>query len=105
MVSHNNSGVTVVVPAYKAIDTLQATIESCCGDKVIDQLIIVCNGDFETYDFASKMQNLYKDKIDIRVLPPLNILLTASQNWTRACELSKSKYTKLLCADDLVMPN
>jgi hypothetical protein len=103
--SDGKSGVTVVVPAFKAVNTLHATIESCCGDEVIDQLIIVCNGDIETFHLASKIRDSYKDRINIQVIPPLNYLLTASQNWTRACELSNSKYTKLLCADDLVTPN
>ena len=92
--------VTVVIPAYAASKTLEKTVRS-----VINQtypafaIIVVVNGFDGTLKEAERIVELFAGS-PIIVFPPEQNVLSASENWTRASLLSKSKYTKLLCADD-----
>lgn len=103
MQSDNDSRVTVVIPAYKATETLRAAVYSCVDENPVDRVIIVCNGDVETFELSCKLKNELASKLNIDIIPPADKLLSAAENWTRACLQSKSKYTKLMCADDLLL--
>ena len=97
--------VTVVIPAYSASKSIHKTVKSAIDQTYAPKCIVIAvNGQDETIVEALKIRETYS-QISICVLYPLTHVLTASENWTRASQSSSTKYTKLLCADDVLHPS
>jgi len=100
-----DGAVTVVIPAYKASKTLGNTLHSVFKQTVFpEKIIVVVNGNDETYNTAVSIKNHCPSEIIFEVIEPENSVLPVALNWTKASRLSDSEYTKLLCADDILEP-
>ncbi len=100
-----NNEVTVVIPAYKAGRTLKSTVQSVSAQSLLpSEVIIVVNGNDETLKVALEVKSEYS-KLNIKVLAPEEETIGVDLNWNKASESSQTKYTKLLCADDILEQN
>jgi glycosyltransferase involved in cell wall biosynthesis len=95
--------ISVIIPAYKAQDTILETLKSLVGQRHLGEVVICLNDSGETLAALDRLPEMVS-QLPIRIEASLDRILPADENWTRACNLAKFPYTKLLCADDTLEP-
>ena len=95
--------ISVVIPVRNGMPYLPETVNSVLPQLSDDDELIIhenfsSDGTVEYLEELAKQTKTSKIKI-IHANKPLS----AAENWTQAVLMSKGKYTKILCADDLVL--
>ena len=96
----NNPLVSICIPCYNAADFIAETIQSVLDQTYQNIEIIICDdrSTDNTLDvvrrFEDKRIQLYENEKN----------LGCSGNYNRVLSYAKGKYTKLLCADDIITP-
>lgn len=95
--------ISVCIPTYNYGKFIADSIDSVILQTFKNfELIIVDNcSDDETEEIVKKYINIYDNIKYFR--NKTNVGMTA--NWNRCLELSSGEYVKILCADDLLLPN
>lgn len=99
--STDNPVVSVVIPCHNSESTIQKTISSVINQTYSNLEIIIYNNC--SSDLTAKLVLNFQDP-RIRYYSS-NSLLTMSQSWTAATNLSTGAYVLLLCSDDLLQGN
>lgn len=95
--------VSVVVPSYLGERTLIRALNSVVNDPGLLEIIVAVNGEDGSVELLEDFQQAFP-YLKMVILPPESRVLSAGENWTRACAAANGQYIKLLCADDTVMP-
>lgn len=97
---HNQTLVSVCIPAYRAESYLASTIDSVLAQTHTNWELIVL--DNNSPDRTGEIARSYDDK---RIRVERNTTtLEMGDNWNAVSELATAPYLKLLCADDLIHP-
>ncbi len=91
--------ISLVVPVKNGMPHLPATIQSIIDNSPHNAEIIVRNN-ASTDETAAYLKTLKDSRLRIYATETPE---TASENWTAACQLAKGKYTKIVCADDIIL--
>lgn len=91
---------SIVIPVYDGMPYLQETLDSALGQLTSDMEVIVRNNGSKDGTVA------YLDSIqDARVkVVHSDHTVSAGRNWSEVCHQATGTYTKVLCADDIVLP-
>jgi glycosyltransferase involved in cell wall biosynthesis len=93
--------ISICIPVYNGARFIEMTINSVLEQDFSDfEIVVLDNASTdETHELITSFQDsritIYRND---RVLP-------AHSNWSEVVRLAKSPWTKLLCADDLLIPN
>lgn len=96
---HMKPGVSVVIPVRNGMPYLEETLMSVrCQTRTADEVIVIDNRSTDgTREFLST-------QTDIEVVTqPSGV--SAPANWTTAVRTATRSFVKILCADDLLLPN
>lgn len=91
---------SVVIPVYNGMPYLRDTLESVLPQLTSEMELIVRNNG-STDDTAAYLASLADPRI--RVVHCTETV-SAGQNWSTICRLATGTFTKVLCADDTVLP-
>ena len=98
----NNPRVSVVVPAYRNLDFLGATLDSILAQDYEDYELVVA--DHSSSDGSEALLARYSGHPRVRVLSPTPAGGGALANWNRVSEHARGELIKLVCGDDLIAP-
>lgn len=91
---------SVVIPVYNGMPYLRDTVESVLPQLTTDmELIVRDNG--STDGTAAYLASLADPRIRVEHCTET---VSAGQNWSAVCRLATGTFTKVLCADDTVLP-
>lgn len=93
--------VSVVIPLYNGMVYLQKTLNSVLTQTYPNVEVVITDGG-STDGSREWLESFNTTPIVKGFLPNGS---GAAANWTYACELSRGKYIKLLCQDDLIYPH
>lgn len=91
---------SVVIPVKNGMPYLKETIDSVLAEHEVDLEIII--SDDHSIDGTSDYLKTLKDP-RIRIVQP-HKSMKVDQHWSFVTSLATGTYTKLLCADDLILP-
>ena len=95
--------VSICIPAYNNAQHIGETIESVLAQTFTDfELVIV---DDNSKDNTVEVVQEYMKKDSRVVLYQNEKNLGMSGNWNRCVEMTKGEFVKLICADDILMPD
>lgn len=94
--------VSVVVPAYRNVDYLAATVDSILAQDYDDYELVVA--DHSSGDGSDALLARYAGHPRVRVLSPTPAGGGALANWSRVSEHARGELIKLVCGDDLIAP-
>lgn len=94
------STISVCVPAYNAARTLEATLRSVLSNDIDLEVVILDNA---SRDATGSIARSFDDE-RIRIFRN-DAVLPIGANWNKLVELSTGDLVKVVCADDLVMPD
>lgn len=92
--------VSVVVPAYRNLEYLSATLDSILCQDYDDYELVVA--DHSSGDGTEALLARYADHPRVRVLSPTPAGGGALANWNRVSEQARGQFVKLVCGDDLI---
>lgn len=93
------ASISVCVPAYNAVRTLDATMRSILDQDMDFDVLVLDNA---TEDGTADVAHSFEDP-RIRVVRNPEVLPIGA-NWNKAVELSTGDLVKIVCADDLLWP-
>ncbi|KOS57032.1 glycosyltransferase family 2 protein [Rhodococcus rhodochrous] len=93
------ASISVCVPAYDAVRTLDATMRSILDQDVDLDVLVLDNA---TEDGTADIARSYDDS-RVRVVRN-DAVLSIGDNWNKAVSLSTGTLVKIVCADDLLRP-
>jgi glycosyltransferase involved in cell wall biosynthesis len=93
--------VSVVIPLYNGMAYLQESLHSVLTQTYPNVEIVITDGG--STDGSREWLESFTTNLVVKGFLPDGS--GAAANWTHACELSRGKYVKLLCQDDLIYPN
>lgn len=93
--------VSICIPAYNAGEFIDETLRSVLAQTYDNLEIIICD-DGSTDDTLSRVRQFEDPRITIH---SNEHNLGSSGNYNKALSLARGKYIKLLCADDLLVPD
>lgn len=89
---------SICIPVYNACDYIERTIESVLDQDFEDFEIVIL--DNASTDGTSQLIDRYVDE-RLRIVRN-KVTVPPDENWTRVVNLAEGKWTKLVCADDLL---
>ena len=98
-----NLSVTIIIPAYNAVNFLERAVKSALQQKFVKEIIIVEDGSLDdTYQLALQLEKKY-DLVQVQTHENrVNKGLAATRN--RGLEFSSGDWIQVLDADDELMP-
>ena len=96
--------VSIVIPSYLSSRTIVRTLNSIRGQLYIGEVVISLNGNDNSEELIADFRK-GNPEINVRILKAEEVVLSADANWNRAVKAANFEFTKLLCADDELMPN
>ena len=96
----NQPLVSICIPCYNAADFIAETIQSVLNQTYQNFEIIICN-DRSTDNTLDVIKKFEDKRIQVHENEKN---LGCSGNYNRVLSYAKGKYTKLLCADDIIIP-
>jgi glycosyltransferase involved in cell wall biosynthesis len=100
MTTKGNPLLSVVIPVYNGMPYLRDTVESVLPQLTPDMELIVRNNG-SSDGTAAYLESLSDSRI--RVIHCTETV-SAGENWSAVCRLATGSFTKVLCADDTVLP-
>ena len=100
-----NPMVSICIPVYNGESFLEKTLQSVYWQTFSDYEVIIldnCSTDNTQIIISKFVQDFKFEKITYFKNPTK---LNMADNWNKSISLARGKYTKLLCADDLIDPN
>ena len=91
---------SIVVPVYNGMPYLKETLDSTLGQLTSDIQIVVRNNG-STDGTAAYLDSIQDPRV--RVVHS-DHTVSAGRNWSEVCRQATGTYTKVLCADDVVLP-
>jgi glycosyltransferase involved in cell wall biosynthesis len=97
--------VSVCIPAYRTASGLEQAVRSVLGQSFMDwELILSINGDdAEIESVKERIRNVSTDP-RIRIAPCKD-KISMADHWNRSIALASGEFLKLLCQDDLMVPD
>jgi glycosyltransferase involved in cell wall biosynthesis len=96
------SKVSLVIPTFNGMRTIENALRSTLLEVEIGEIIICVNGDSGYFDFCERLALKYGDP-RVRVVLNGNQPSPMAENWTFASNLASSEYLRILCDDDEVI--
>jgi glycosyltransferase involved in cell wall biosynthesis len=95
--------VSIVIPAYNNVQYIEETLESVLNQTFEDYEVVIA--DHSSIDGTAEVIARYADHPKVRVLSPTPTGGGAQANWNRVSQAATGEYLKLVCGDDLIVPD
>lgn len=94
--------VSIVIPAYNNVQYIEETLQSVLNQTFEDFEVVIA--DHSSIDGTADVIARHADHPKVRVLTPTPTGGGAQANWNRVSQAATGEYVKLVCGDDLIVP-